>query len=147
MTIWFDMDGTIADLYSVDGWLEMLQNYDTTPYDVAPVMLNMSLLARYLHKVQAEGYKIGIVSWLSRTGTEVYNLEIMVSKMSWLHEHLPSVKWDTIHIIEHGTPKASVMECEDDILFDDEEGNRTNWPGMAFEPSEIIRVLKEISAS
>jgi phenylalanyl-tRNA synthetase alpha chain len=24
MKIWFDMDGTIADLYAVDGWLEML---------------------------------------------------------------------------------------------------------------------------
>ena len=24
MRIWFDMDGTIADLYGVNGWLEML---------------------------------------------------------------------------------------------------------------------------
>lgn len=31
MTIWFDMDGTIADLYGVDGWLEMLIAEDPTP--------------------------------------------------------------------------------------------------------------------
>ena len=24
MKIWFDMDGTIADLYAVEGWLPML---------------------------------------------------------------------------------------------------------------------------
>ena len=31
MTIWFDMDGTIADLYGVEGWLEMLIAKDETP--------------------------------------------------------------------------------------------------------------------
>ena len=29
--IWFDMDGTIADLYSVDGWLEDLLAFNTRP--------------------------------------------------------------------------------------------------------------------
>ena len=29
--IYFDMDGTIADLYAVDGWLDMLRAYDPTP--------------------------------------------------------------------------------------------------------------------
>ena len=29
MTIWFDMDGTLFDLYSVENWLEYLQNEDT----------------------------------------------------------------------------------------------------------------------
>ena len=33
--IYFDMDGTIADLYGVDNWLEMLINEDATPYRVA----------------------------------------------------------------------------------------------------------------
>lgn len=31
ITINFDMDGTIADLYGVDNWLEMLIAEDTTP--------------------------------------------------------------------------------------------------------------------
>ena len=31
-TIFFDMDGTIADLYSVDGWLADLINKDVRPY-------------------------------------------------------------------------------------------------------------------
>ena len=37
--IWFDMDGTIADLYGVENWLEMLIAEDPTPYAVAKPLL------------------------------------------------------------------------------------------------------------
>ena len=59
----FDMDGTIADLYGVDGWLDDLINGNTRPYDIAKPLLNMSALARVLNKLQRLGYKINIISW------------------------------------------------------------------------------------
>ena len=31
----FDMDGTIADLYGVNGWLEMLNAENPKPYEIA----------------------------------------------------------------------------------------------------------------
>ena len=37
--IYFDMDGTIADLYGVTDWLPMLMNSGSTPYRVAQPML------------------------------------------------------------------------------------------------------------
>ena len=40
----FDMDGTIADLYGVDNWLEMLINGDTTPYSIAQPLVRLSAL-------------------------------------------------------------------------------------------------------
>lgn len=45
MTIYFDMDGTLVDFYSVPGWFDMLLNEDVTPYIVAKPMLNLSRLA------------------------------------------------------------------------------------------------------
>ena len=54
-TIYFDMDGTIADLYAVDNWLAKLRSSDPSPYAEAETLLNMSHLARLLHKVQALG--------------------------------------------------------------------------------------------
>ena len=35
ITINFDMDGTIADLYGVKNWLSYLEAEDTTPYAIA----------------------------------------------------------------------------------------------------------------
>ena len=42
----FDMDGTIANFYGVDGWLDYLMNKDVTPYKEAKPLINFSALAR-----------------------------------------------------------------------------------------------------
>lgn len=142
MTIWFDMDGTIANLYGVDGWLDMLRAYDPKPYAEAEVMLNMSTLARYLHKVQEAGISIGIISWLSKCSIPSYDEAVEEAKLAWLKKHLPSVDWDFVYIVNYGTDKSSFMYTADDILFDDEERNREGWGGEAFTPDEIMEVLK-----
>ena len=73
VTINFDMDGTIADLYGVENWLPMLRAEDETPYIMAKPLLRFSALARILNRLQREGYRLGIISWLSKCGTEEYN--------------------------------------------------------------------------
>lgn len=140
MKFWFDMDGTIADLYGVDNWLEYLQEEDTTPYDTAKALLNLSLLARKLNQLRKLGHEVGIVSWTSKCGSELYNEQVELAKLSWLHVHLKSVTWDHIEIIPYGTSKISV--CGDGILFDDEEPNRMEWGlDSAFTPESIFDIL------
>lgn len=143
-TIYFDMDGTIADLYSVDGWLDDLENYRVRPYAEAVPMLNMSLLARYLNKLHKVGYKLGVVSWLSKTGTKEYNERVTEVKREWLSIHLKSVQFDEIHIVKYGTPKQTVVDKPNGILFDDELRNRNDWEGQAFDVGNILETLKKI---
>ena len=140
MTIWFDMDGTIADLYSVDGWLEDLRAACTRPYEQAACLLNMSQLAKLLHKAQRHGYEIGIISWTSKGGNAEYNAAVEAAKRAWLARHLPSVKWDVISIVNYGTNKFEI--CGGGILFDDEIQNRISWQGESYEPNQIINILK-----
>jgi hypothetical protein len=142
--IYFDMDGTIANLYAVDGWLDMLRAYDPTPYAQAQVMLNMNHLARLLNALQKQGYKIGIVSWRSKCSTRIYDVEVTYIKLQWLYKHLPSVHFDEVKIVDYGTPKSSVVACPCGILFDDESKNREEWQGQAYEPCDIIQVLKSL---
>ena len=47
----FDMDGTIADLYAVNGWLEQLRAYNPNPYKVAEPMWDMVELARAINEI------------------------------------------------------------------------------------------------
>lgn len=143
--VWFDMDGTIANLYAVEGWLDMLRAFDATPYAEAEVMLNMSLFARYLNKLQKLGYGIGIISWLSKYPTPEYDALVTSAKLEWLSQHLASVTFDEIHIVSYGTPKQDFMETDEDILFDDEAPNRDNWSGEAYEPDEIMEILKMLA--
>ena len=139
--IYFDMDGTIADLYGVDNWLEMIINEDATPYKIARPLVRMQSLARVLNRLQREGYKIGIVSWLSKNGSEAYEEAVAEAKREWLAKHLASVHFDYIDIIAYGTPKQN---GRDGILFDDEEPNRNNWNGIAYDVNNIIEVLRTL---
>lgn len=143
----FDMDGTIADLYGVDNWLEMLINGDTTPYSIAQPLVRLSALAKRLNHLQKQGYEIGIISWLSKSGTAEYNERVAQVKLEWLAKHMPSVEWDTIHIVPYGTPKNEFCDNEMCVLFDDEPQNRENWGGRAFDVHEILQNLEELKNS
>ena len=81
--IYFDMDGTIANLYAVDNWLEKLRAYNPKPYEQAKVMVNMATLARLLNKLQKQGWRIGIVSWLSKGATKEYDMAVQKAKYTW----------------------------------------------------------------
>ena len=141
-TIFFDMDGTIADLYGVENWLDYLIASDALPYAIAKPLLRLNSLARVLNRLQREGYRIGIISWLSKSGTEEYNNAVTETKKNWLKKHLASVHFDEINIVKYGTPKQMFARTENDILFDDEEKNRDNWTGKAFDVNAILEILK-----
>lgn len=137
----FDMDGTIANLYGVDGWLECLMNKDVRPYAEAKPLVNLSALARVLNRLQRNGYQICVISWLAKVDDDAYNKAVAEVKIAWLVKHLPSVKWDKISIVAYGTPKSV---CGDGILFDDEKPNRDEWVGVAYDVNNIIGVLKNL---
>lgn len=147
-TIYLDMDGTIADLYGDPDWLTKLKAFDASVYANARPLVHFSTLARYLNRLQAYGCHIGIISWLSKNGTEQFNNEVAEVKREWLAKHLPSVKWDEIHIVPYGIPKSSFAVREDDILFDDELKNLLEWDfyrhGCAFKAEYLMDILREM---
>lgn len=143
ITINFDMDGTIADLYGVENWLDYLINSDPYPYANAKPLVRLSALARKLNALQRQGYYLGIISWLSKSGTPEYNEEVTTAKLAWLAKHLPSVKWDRISIVPYGTPKEKYCFTAEDVLFDDEEKNRLAWQGVAYDVGNILDTLKK----
>ena len=142
--IYFDMDGTIANLYGQDDWLDRLIAKDESPYANATVLVNMSLLARYLNKLKAIGYTVGVVSWLAKGSTKDYDKKVIKAKTEWLAKHLKSVEFDEINIVAYGTPKSTVVSITNGILFDDEEPNRKEWKGKAYDETDIIGVLKAL---
>lgn len=141
--IYFDMDGTIADLYGVSGWLADLEAENVRPYAEAKPLLNLSLLARYIHKAQRMGYTIGVISWLSKSGSPSYNEAVAAVKREWLAKHLPSVEWDEIHIVKYGTPKSTCRTCPG-ILFDDEQRNLDEWGAGAVIASDLLEILRNL---
>lgn len=141
----FDMDGTIADLYGVDGWLNNLIKEQTRPYREAKAMHNMRELGRILNELQADGWEVNIISWLSKNGSDEYGRRVTATKEKWLERHLGSVQFNNVFIVNYGTEKYTIS---DGILFDDENHNREEWEKVngntAFSPEKIFEVLKEL---
>ena len=139
--IYFDMDGTIANLYGCENWLDSLINGKTKPYREAKSMVDMRKLGKLLNALKANGYEIGIVSWLSKSGTDEYNARVTKAKTDWLARHLGAVEFDEIHIVKYGTPKHEIVNNPLGILFDDEKPNRDNWLGTAYDVTAILETL------
>lgn len=144
-TIFFDMDGTIADLYGVENWLDYLRAASAFPYENAKALLNLSLLARYLNRLQRKGFRVEIISWLAKNSDENYDRAVTLAKVNWLRTHLNSVTFDKINIVAYGICKDTFRHNENDILFDDEEPNRKAWGGKAFGVENIIEILKGLA--
>ena len=142
--IYFDMDGTISDLYAVDGWLESLRNYQTKPYREAKSLVYMRILGRQLNDLKSLGYHIGIISWGSKVSTDEYLMKVERTKIRWLAHHLGAVEFDEIKVVPYGTPKSSVADIADGILFDDEAQNREAWNGTAYDADNILETLSRI---
>ena len=145
--ICFDMDGTIADLYGVKGWLEMLRNENPTPYEVAEPIWNTEALNATLMALQAKGIEIRIVTWLSKDSTEEYKTATREAKREWLADN--AFPYDHFHGVKYGATKADsirkyLAEGETAILIDDNDKVRKGWHmGEAINPTttNIIEYL------
>ena len=65
--IWFDMDGTIANLYGVENWLGYIIAEETKPYAIAEPLVNMNALARVLNRLNRNEYKEFVSEFGART--------------------------------------------------------------------------------
>ena len=104
----------------------------------------MAILSELLTKAKAQGYGIGIITWLSKA-TKAYKKAIRQAKKQWLNNYL-GVELDEAHFIQYGTRKDYVAKDKKGIIFDDDERVRMYWKGEAYNPTEqnIIEVLQGI---
>lgn len=119
----FDMDGTLADLYGVDGWLESLRAEDATPYYLAEPLDTLNVLNAFLERYKALGGYVCVVSWLAKgEPSKSFRDASTSAKMLWLRKYLPAIT--DYRIVEYGTPKSECVRfMERAILFDDELDN------------------------
>ena len=123
----FDMDGTIADLYGVEGWLADLRAENTRPYEIARPLYDMDILNELLDILHNMGWKIVVTTWLANGATKEYNEAVRKAKIEWLK--VQGFKYDEIHLVKYGTTKANCTRTLGgyQVLVDDNEKIRKGW--------------------
>ena len=147
-TIVFDMDGTIADFYGVDGWLDYLKAENTTPYEVAKPLYKMDYLNALLTLLKTQGWRIVVTTWLAKNGSKEYNDRTRKAKLEWLARH--NFPYDEIHLVKYGTTKANCTRKIGgyQVLVDDNENVRKGWTlGHTINANnDITKELKKLVA-
>lgn len=126
-TLVFDMDGTIANLYGVNGWLADLRSESDRPYRVAEPMYKMDELNSILNELKSRGWKVVVTTWLAKDATKEYDNLVRVAKKDWLDTF--KFPYDELHMVKYGTTKANCTRHHKgfQVLVDDNEKVRKGW--------------------
>ena len=126
-TLVFDMDGTIADLYGVNNWLEDLRSENPRPYEVAQPIYDMDILNALLTLFKSLGWKIVVTTWLAKDSSKEYDNLVRNAKLAWLEKY--NFPYDEIHLVKYGTTKANCTRKIGgfQVLVDDNEKVRNGW--------------------
>jgi len=145
-TLVFDMDGTIANLYGVENWLDDLRAENPRPYVDAEPMYNMVVLNGLLKMFKEMGWRIVVTTWLSKGSTPAYDALVREAKIEWLTRY--DFPYDEIHLVKYGTTKANCTRRIGgfQVLVDDNEQVRKGWTlGDTINANEnIIKALLEL---
>lgn len=126
--IWFDMDGTIVDLYSDKRWLEKLENEDVSLFQRADSLYGTGELVGLLLELKMRGFNIGIISWTPPQSSRDYISAVIDAKRFWLKERFLDYLFDKILITDYETPKQETCKrFGTGILVDDKEEIRNAW--------------------
>ena len=142
----FDMDKTIADLYGVNGWLEMLRAEDSTPYKIAKPIYDMDILNCLLNILKSVGYEVIVTTWLAKGSSKKYDNEVAKVKKEWLDKY--GFPYDEINAVPYGYEKSLCTKSKGgfQILFDDDANARASWSnGMTVDANNnILEFLRQL---
>jgi len=126
--VYLDMDGTIADLYGQENWLEMLENEKVGAFINCKPLTDMATLESHF---PADEYEITILSMTPKHASKEYCEQVIKEKNEWLNKYFPGL---TKRIYMPYGNNKNLKNSRNAILVDDSAEIRKNYRGTALEP-------------
>lgn len=113
--IYFDMDGTLFDLYNKENWLNMLENerpgvfkeYGENGGLMQGLESEVCDIYEQIAWLQHEGVSFGVISLLPFAVSPEYEEICREEKLEWLKTYFPMIT--EIHIIPYGVAKQKAI--------------------------------------
>lgn len=125
--IWFDLDGTLYNLYKVPDWLPRLRREDVSVYcEQGFERGSINRIIEACKALKEAGFHIGVISWAGKGVSkkdDFFNLTRTV-KMQWVEQYFPVA--EQVIVCEYGKEK-SLFAVYGDVLVDDSLEVRKNW--------------------
>lgn len=143
--IYFDMDGTLADLYSVNNWCYKITHDDASPYKQAKPLVNVAQLRKIIQSFKALGITVGVISWGAKGASTQFTREVKKHKKEWCISL--GLEFEEFHVVKYGTPKHRVAKIKNSVLVDDSQEIREKWKGEtidASQPRYLLPILRDL---
>lgn len=118
--IYFDLDGTVFDLYGKTNWLELLENENPTAYEGEMLKgLTKEKLNNVATALLNKNVEFGVITWLSKNSSKQFEIASAKVKEKWVKENMEFVT--EFNAVSYGTPKQKAIKkrCKKMILLDD----------------------------
>lgn len=131
--VYFDLDGTLFNLYGKIDWLETLRSEKEGAFKVGDLlndgfMPEIDLVEFYdkIDTLRSKGVTFGVITWLPMEATKEYEVVCTKEKEEWIKEYLPFV--ESVSIVPYGTPKHSLCgKAKRVVLIDDNKKVCKDW--------------------
>lgn len=117
-TIYFDLDGTIFDLYNEEDWLNKLLTETKGLFQNLKTMFPKNEIHKVFNLLKENGYNLEVITWTPKNVSQEYIKIVEKEKEISLKEFHQISK---IHCLAYGTPKqkAPIKKSKEMILVDD----------------------------
>lgn len=125
--IYFDMDGTVADLYSEENWLDNLQNERKGSFINLQPLVDMIELSRVCYQLMEHGYRFGVITWLPMGASREFERVCEREKKHWVYTLMPWVTEFYAQTYDEPKQNAPIHKATQMILVDDSAEVRAKW--------------------
>lgn len=136
-SIWFDLDGTLYELYKIPNWLERIEKKDWNVFIDGEPRKHHERIQEAIKALQAKGWKVGCITWSSKAveGRDIH--DIAEKKKEFVEKYFPELL-ENFHCLPYGCSKAALIrysygrgskrETEGpNYLVDDNKDVRRDW--------------------
>ena len=103
--IYFDLDGTLYNLYQYNHWLSCLRNEDPAPFQMGKdgALVDLKELQKIANEGLKKGIVFGVITWLPMFASEEFEEVCTKAKRKWVNKFLPFVT--EFYAQSYGVPK------------------------------------------
>ena len=117
--IYFDLDGTVYNLYGVNEWEPKLRAENPNVFREGSFIGDYQEFMNICHKLLKKGVQFGVITWLPMQANPEYEVECELVKREWVRQYMPFVSEFTAQ--SYGVPKqnAIIKRAKTMYLIDD----------------------------